>query len=98
MHESGQEISGTILVGNLSKMSVGIDFWKVLLKRIAMGNIAVFLSPFAFRHGDKSTGWLPLLKKGRCYKFHDWVYHKECVAKIHPLFEGLQSCGICDGI
>jgi hypothetical protein len=32
-----------------------------------------------------------LAEKGRIYRFHDWLYHKECVAKAHPIFEGLQS-------
>ncbi len=40
--------------------------------------------------------WLPLAKKGRCYEFNDWLYHKECVAKAHPVFEGLQGRGILD--
>lgn len=41
-------------------------------------------------------GWLPLAKKGRYYEFNDWLYHKECVAKAHPIFDGLQSKGIMD--
>jgi hypothetical protein len=42
------------------------------------------------------VGWLPLAKKGRCYEFNDWLYHKECVGKAHPVFDGLQSKGILD--
>jgi len=42
------------------------------------------------------VGWLPLARKGRCYAFNDWLYHKECVAKAHPVFEGLQGRGILD--
>jgi hypothetical protein len=26
----------------------------------------------------------------------DWVYHKECVAKPHPVFDGLQGKGVMD--
>jgi hypothetical protein len=37
-----------------------------------------------------------LAQKGRCYNFGDWLYHKECVAKAHPIFEGLPSKGILD--
>lgn len=45
----------------------------------------------------KSTlTWLPLANKGRYYEFADWLYHKECVAKRHPVFDGLQAPGIMD--
>jgi hypothetical protein len=30
------------------------------------------------------------------YEFNDWLYHKECVAKPHRIFEGLQGKGILD--
>jgi hypothetical protein len=40
--------------------------------------------------------WLPLVNKGRCYEFWDWLYHKECVAKRHPIFEGPQPAGLMD--
>lgn len=40
--------------------------------------------------------WLPLKNKGRCYTFYDWLYHKECVAGRHPVFEGLPGAGIMD--
>jgi hypothetical protein len=56
----------------------------------------VFLSPLAFQREKDPVGWLPLVRKGRCYRFHDWLYHKECVAKPHRLFEGLQGNGILD--
>jgi hypothetical protein len=40
--------------------------------------------------------WLPLARKGRVRNTPDWLYHKECVAKAHPIFEGLQAKGIMD--
>lgn len=40
--------------------------------------------------------WLPLAKKGSVVNFADWLYHKECVAKAHPVFAGLQAKGIMD--
>jgi hypothetical protein len=58
--------------------------------------VVVFLSPAAFRREKDPVGWLPLAKKGRCYRFTDHLYHKECVAKAHPIFEGLQAKGILD--
>jgi len=50
----------------------------------------------ALKNGRAALGWLPLAKKGRCYRFGDWLYHKECVAKAHPVFDGLQAKGIMD--
>jgi hypothetical protein len=58
--------------------------------------VAVFLSPSAFRRDNDPIGWLPLANKGRCYAFHDWLYHKECVSKAHPIFAGLQAQGVMD--
>jgi hypothetical protein len=64
---------------------------------MARGSTVVFLSPAAFEREKDSVGWLPLVKKGRCYKFHDVsIYHKECVAKAHPIFDGLQAKGVMD--
>jgi hypothetical protein len=83
-----------ILVGNPGDASPGR--WRQLARRIAKGSTAVFLSPAAFKRGEDPVFWLPLEKKGRCYEFSDWLYHKECVAKAHPIFDGLQSRGILD--
>jgi len=85
-----------ILVGDLSKREPDGNAWKELAQRMARGSVAVFLSPLAFRREKDTVGWLPLAKKGRCYKFGDWLYHKECVAKAHPIFDGLQGKGILD--
>ncbi len=79
-----------ILVGYVSEKG-GAEDWKELATRMAAGSSVVFLSPLAFKRGDDKTAWLPLTQKGRIYRFHDWLYHKECVAKAHPIFEGLQS-------
>ena len=83
-----------ILVGQPA--DVTRSAWLKLLSRIAQGGSAVFLKPQVFRHGDDNMFWLPLAKKGICKFFHDWVYHKECVAKRHPVFAGLQTGGILD--
>jgi hypothetical protein len=83
-----------ILVGDLSQTETDFKYWRNLLERAARGSTVVFLSPAAFERGGDSVGWLPLANKGCCYRFSDWVYHKECVAKNHPLFEGLQGPGV----
>ena len=83
--------SGETIVDN----SVG---WAALTECIRQGSSVVFLSPksCAKPKDETSTGWLPLQNKGRCYEHSDWLYHKECVAKAHPIFDGLQCKGILD--
>lgn len=85
-----------ILVGDLSKTGSGTNDWKNLADRMARGSTVIFLSHGAFQRDKDATGWLPLVKKGRCYKFVDHLYHKECVAKAHPIFDGLQAKAILD--
>jgi len=84
-----------ILVGDVSDKSRSDD-WVKLAARVATGSTAVFLSPLAFKRGKDPTGWMPLANKGRVYEFYDWLYHKECVAKPHPVFDGLQGNGMLD--
>jgi hypothetical protein len=88
-----------ILVGDLSKEETTSAQWRDLAARMATGSTVVFLSHLAFARGkkpDQSAAWLPLAKKGRIYEFWDWLYHKECVAKPHAVFEGLQRRGLLD--
>ncbi len=70
--------------------------WVALRDEVARGRTAVFLQPKVFALGDDSTHWLPLEKKGVCKTFGDWLYHKDCVAKRHAIFEGLQTGAILD--
>ncbi len=91
-----------ILVGNLSKTAHDREAWVDLARKVATGSVAVFLSCEAFRRGKDANekevdiGWLPLARKGTCRVFNDWLYHKENVARRHPVFEGLQGNGILD--
>jgi hypothetical protein len=80
----------------VSKAGADADTWKELARRMARGSVVVFLSHFAFQREKDAVAWLPLAQKGRCYKFGDWLYHKECVAKAHPIFAGLPNKGILD--
>ncbi len=86
-----------ILVGNWNdpKAQQGIRK-QDLLQRVARGSVAVFLNPGAFRKGGDAGGWLPFKNKGQLTAFPDWLYHKECVAKKHPFFDGLQPAGVMD--
>ena len=97
-----QEKREVIIVGDVSKLAADRDAWVGLARRVARGSVALFLSFEAFRRskdpkeGEIDMGWLPLARKGRCHFFHDWLYHKENVARRHPVFDGLQGNGILD--
>lgn len=58
------------------------------------GNRVVHLD--ARSHVENGVGWLPLEQKTPFTYFDDWLYHKECVAKNHLVFDGLQAKGIMD--
>jgi hypothetical protein len=83
-----------ILVGDLSKERADEERWRELARRMARGGVVIFLSEAAFQRENDPVAMLPLANKGRCYRFNDWLYHKECVAKRHAVFEGLQGPGI----
>ena len=79
-----------VLVGDLSELPQDPAARLELVEHVARGGVAVFLSPGAFKRGeDNALGWLPLANKGSGKEFSDWLYHKECVAKPHPIFEDL---------
>lgn len=92
--ETPAERPEVILVG-VPEGSEAAD-WQSLADRIAAGSTAVFISPKAFALGDDPVHWLPLENKGECLEYPDWLYHKECVAKRHPVFDGLQGPGVLD--
>lgn len=98
--EEVREAPEVIIVGNPGRSSrrpaFGLADWRELVRRISTGAVAVFLDPRAFERDDDAVGWLPLANKGRCNEFFNWVYHREDVAKKHPLFDGLQAGGILD--
>ncbi len=85
-----------ILVGDLSALNPKDGLRIELMQRAAQGSTVLFLDTRAFKCGDNPVGWLPLKNKGRLFTFSDWLYHKECIAKPHSLFNGLMPKGIMD--
>jgi len=85
-----------ILVGDISAKPAPASDWRTLAEFMATGSTVVFLSQEAFKRDKQDAAWLPLAKKGRIHNFNDWLYHKECVAKRHAIFEGLQGNGMLD--
>jgi hypothetical protein len=69
--------------------------WKSLYARIAGGAHAIFLSPEAFSDGKDPKKWLTICGQPPCgdsdWINHDWLYHKDVIAKLHPLTAGLQT-------
>ncbi len=84
-----------ILVGDVSAKAQASD-WRTLAELMATGSTVIFLSQDAFKRDKQEAAWLPLANKGRIHDFNDWLYHKECVAKPHAIFEGLQGKGMLD--
>lgn len=85
-----------ILIGDVNDSNTDAAARTSLLERIAQGSVAIFLKPEALQKGDTPVGWLPIKNKGGLTHFSDWLYHKECVAKKHAFFKGLQSRGVMD--
>ena len=85
-----------ILAGNPKDADSSPSMWAQLSRRLAKGATVIFLDSHIFAKGKAAMEWLPLKKKGTCRTFHDWLYHKECVSKRHPVFDGLQGPGIMD--
>jgi hypothetical protein len=85
-----------VLIGKPAGPEMEQAAWADLTQRAAKGATLLFLSAEVFRDNQAAMEWLPVQNKGRCYAFNDWLYHKECVAKRHPVFAGLQAPGIMD--
>lgn len=71
------------------------DAWPAVARHIARGSTALFLTPASLSRKGNPVGGLLLEQKGRFHHFHDWLYHKECVARNHAVFTGLPA-GLMD--
>ena len=91
-----------ILVGDVSSTeSSGTTLdaqWAALLQQVSAGASAIFLLPETLKQGEATLGRLPpaLSNRLKFSPFHDYLYHKECVAKVHAVFDGLPAAGIMD--
>jgi hypothetical protein len=74
----------------------GAAAWTELMRRVARGSSAIFLSPDVFQQGGNALARLPLKTKGTLARMGGWLYHKDEWAKQHPIFDGLQSGGMMD--
>ena len=92
----GGEENAVVLVGDAPNSPDRAGVWEELARRMARGSVVVFLKPSAFSDVGDGVRWLPLARKGRCRESHNWVYHREDIAKPHPVFEGMAAGGIMD--
>lgn len=94
----------TILIGDVPPAPENKATWGALRQEMEAGAQVIVLSATPFRTDlpkpeDRAQAapephpWHDLLQ---ARTFHDWLYHRECVGKRHPLFAGLQGGGILD--
>ncbi len=94
--EAGPALTQELILIGKPEDAGDSERWKLLKQRMTAGATLLFLSAQLFKDNQVAMDWLPLKNRGRCYTFNDWLYHKECVAKRHPVFAGLQGPGILD--
>ena len=70
--------------------------WRTVTDFARRGGTVVCLSHRAFAEDDDLSRWLPLRGKLACVTFWDWLYHREHVARPHPVMAGLQAPGVLD--
>ena len=70
--------------------------WRAVAEFAERGGTVVCLAPRAFAEGDDPVRWLPLRGRLTCVTFWDWLYHREHVARPHPVLAGLQGPGVLD--
>ena len=96
LETASPDVRQAILIGDMNDSNTDVSARKALLERVARGSVVVFLKPESLAKGEAPTGWFPFANKGALTRFSDWLYHKECVAKKHPVMDALPPQGIMD--
>ncbi len=92
----GSEPAELILAGLPPETERTPEAMAELTRRLSAGATVIALNHALFANGADSTAYLPLARRGKAYTATDWLYHKECVSRRHPVFDGLQGPGIMD--
>jgi hypothetical protein len=82
-----------VLAGSLPSPIQDPQVWKALERHALAGGRVILLDPASLQ------GWgdtLPFGKAGRVDTQRDWLYHKECIARPHGLWDGLPARGLLD--
>jgi hypothetical protein len=92
-----------VLVGDVRPSAANARGWAALRRRMAQEGAQVLLlssAPFRTRSETPVSlvkpEQLPWGESFQARRFHDWLYHKEMVARKHAAFDGLQAGGILD--
>ncbi len=83
-----------VLVGNVPPHVGTPANWAGLRRRIEGGALVLLLSPEPFRKTPEHAA--PWGEELTARRFHDWLYHKEIVGRLHAVFDGLPAGGILD--
>jgi hypothetical protein len=91
--EAPQAWRPVVLAGCLPSPIQDPQVWKALERHALAGGRVILLDPASLQ------GWgdtLPFGKVGRVDTQRDWLYHKECIARPHGLWDGLPARGLLD--
>ena len=92
---AGGPVEQVIIVGNPEIEGDAADGWQTIAAAVRGGATIVVVGTDAFVAVDGQALSLPIAPDLSVSWVHDWLYHKDCVAKRGPLFEGLPS-GLLD--
>ncbi len=65
-------------------------------RTMADGATALVFCPWELIPSGQQEATLPWGRDIVCASFHDWLYHKDCFSKPHPVFDDLPSPGLMD--
>jgi hypothetical protein len=86
-----------VLIGDPAPGADTAELWMALRRQAGRGATVVFLSAGPFVPGaDGKPKPLPLGDGVKARTFHDWLYHKDIIARQHPVFDGLRAGGLLD--
>ena len=92
-----------VLVGEVVANARSQPTWDAIKRWLEAGTTVLLLSAkplltrsYRERSDLASTSHLPWGEAIQAREFHDWLYHKDLMAKRHPAFEGLQSGTVLD--
>jgi hypothetical protein len=99
-YEAGSKTPGVVLVGSNASEDCSLDA-EALFKTAENGGTVIFLEDIRFFNPQdeegrkKKTPSLPF-DAGPVKKTELWLYHIDCIAKPHPVFEGVSSGCLMD--
>jgi len=89
-------INEIILIGHIEINAFNELEWQHLYQRIEQGAYVIFMKPTALFPADGAASRMPFAEKGKYVRYINTLYHKEDVAKRHPIFKDLQAGAIMD--